>query len=977
MPNFKRIALGITGLALIVIVVYSTLTPTDFRSLLDSECPKENCSYLVIGYEDTDRLELLTRGQDDYLRWLIHRDFFRLYDNRYIALTSKWKVSYYKTYGEDEWITLVRQPSKISIRYDNRSKNELLVTKTTPYYAYNYASGYGGDLVETFLIDPNSDFSNFPKDYSVEWLPSDKRNSYLHKLEWIVSDLEPLEDSEEGILSKDFYYFNHKVKIHWDGSLVDFATYDKQSEKLDVHFLNKTGVQRLNVTAVDPTLTRVILKFDGTNDDVYYELGEDANITVELEEYFSGNPIYATVNLTIDAPGYGADYYGNTTPYNYIWTTIAGLNEFAGGASGVNNSFTNAPENVSFTDYLELNGGDNVINATVNLTGYASGSSYPYNVKLWLNGSLLAQVAGTLKEGESSETSFNDSSSSKNRNFTTGSGSQEFFVSIPQSASVTSGYVNLTGSSVAVGYAGSVAQDHTFIESLEANGSYLLVLRNDGNGPIVYQDYWNGTYTNSLVSACTTSGLFTTPYGLADNTTHIFIGRKGSGSYSDCAYVTQTTLGGTSCGTTRELYFENGQRNNSNPVDMTGNGSRIYSIDAGSSDCYLFNYDDTFTASTVCSPIIASSKLDYNSKTNLTAQVSALDESCDSITINDDGNLLITDGYNAYEFYPNGTYTGDTFSFSAPTTDGVAFNSSSDSYFVMYYDNLYYYDTDAYPHNVTLNVGSDDDDEWTFTGNFFQTDNRTTNFSSEINDYLAICTPTNGFCDVPLRVATDSSGQVTLDGLEVNYSISFNPVTLNSTVLQSYLDNSSGWVNLTVNISSETNGSVYVNDLRLRKNGSSNITMTGEYGGNGTYVASNGGNETRVVYSEFSVASASDVIAFIPKTVNDTWVKPYGQTNSTPFWNITKTAYDKNFDVSVSLNKSLCSCITNVTISNTSDFSDGVALSTNQQTIYSDLSTNAGFWLWANLDNCSYTAFRYCNFQFNVDSCCKDCVGCW
>jgi subtilase family serine protease len=76
---------------------------------------------------------------------------------------------------------------------------------------------------------------------------------------------------------------------------------------------------------------------------------------------------------------------------------------------------------------------------------------------------------------------------------------------------------------------------------------------------------------------------------------------------------------------------------------------------------------------------------------------------------------------------------------------------------------------EAYPSNVSLNVGNDSDIEWSYTGALVEAVT-TPDLSDEINEYLGICTPDeDGNCTVPLVFTSDSAGVIEVSGIDIEY----------------------------------------------------------------------------------------------------------------------------------------------------------------------------------------------------------------
>ena len=88
--------------------------------------------------------------------------------------------------------------------------------------------------------------------------------------------------------------------------------------------------------------------------------------------------------------------------------------------------------------------------------------------------------------------------------------------------------------------------------------------------------------------------------------------------------------------------------------------------------------------------------------------------------------------------------------------------------------------------NVTLTVGNSV--VWNYTGQFTQTNNRTTNFNSVINSYLSNCTAYQGFCYVPFTFRSATNGTIQYsdvylsnEGFTENYSV-YNNVTYSGAI---------------------------------------------------------------------------------------------------------------------------------------------------------------------------------------------------
>jgi len=118
------------------------------------------------------------------------------------------------------------------------------------------------------------------------------------------------------------------------------------------------------------------------------------------------------------------------------------------------------------------------------------------------------------------------------------------------------------------------------------------------------------------------------------------------------------------------------------------------------------------------------------------------------------------------------------------------------------------------PSNVSVEVGIiDGDKEFSQTGDFLTT-NRTEDLSYAINESLYYCS--DDICQVNIYVTSDTAGKIRLSDLFVNYSISDSSfVTVNTSLIQSFLGNSSGFVDIPFSISSTTKGGVNISDIRF------------------------------------------------------------------------------------------------------------------------------------------------------------------
>ncbi len=151
---------------------------------------------------------------------------------------------------------------------------------------------------------------------------------------------------------------------------------------------------------------------------------------------------------------------------------------------------------------------------------------------------------------------------------------------------------------------------------------------------------------------------------------------------------------------------------------------------------------------------------DGSNPQNITLEVSHLNPEG---ILQRDGVIWLSDDGGAVEsvfgYLENGTFTGDD----------IIIDVSNDLDFSFSDENLFYtYDqtTDNvnsfFPFNVSslnpfIDIGADGIKEFTFSGDFNQT-NRTENLFSSVNLFLSSCVYSGGFCNVPVRFGMDSLG---------------------------------------------------------------------------------------------------------------------------------------------------------------------------------------------------------------------------
>lgn len=301
----------------------------------------------------------------------------------------------------------------------------------------------------------------------------------------------------------------------------------------------------------------------------------------------------------------------------------------------------------------------------------------------------------------------------------------------------------------------------------------------------------------------------------------------------------------------------------------------------------------------------------------------------------------------------------------------------------LYEEALYHYNTTSYPNNTWIEFGTVDGvRDWNNTQYFTTTETVSLNSTelSTLNTYInATCTiDSSGYCNVPVTIYSNKGGYLTLDNINVNYNVSFNPFVMNASIIGSYLNITSGFVNLPIKFSSDTAGILEVSDLKYDYVGGNKSywirAHTADYATNTTY-------NLTYYYSDWDYALPSNIqyLEFIPNSPTSKNVSPYGQRdNSNPIINITTTNYGGLMNLSIYLNESQNNSCVNLSYA-FKNITGKIAL-INQT--YQNLTNNTvGYfgnvplYLYADY-GCSYNTWALWYPEIFFRGCCKDCDIC-
>ncbi|GAG21844.1 unnamed protein product, partial [marine sediment metagenome] len=251
----------------------------------------------------------------------------------------------------------------------------------------------------------------------------------------------------------------------------------------------------------------------------------------------------------------------------------------------------------------------------------------------------------------------------------------------------------------------------------------------------------------------------------------------------------------------------------------------------------------------------------------------------------------------------------------------------------------------------------------------------TDDFGTSMNTFLDSCVvDSEDFCYIPMQAFSNTLGTMTFDDIRINYTHNPNPILLNITLVQSYLDNSENFTTIPINIKSDGVGNITVDDLKYDYAGGNSSVIVrahkNDYSVNVT-------NNITYYYSGWNGVFPDKVsfIEFIPDTSTSKNVTPWKQTSSTPIINFTSTAYGgKTLDFSVLMNDSE-SCI-NTTITDANNKTAGSLLVLNtfvNLTTSKSYLTTFGMWGWDDYACSTSASWDLFDPWYYLRACCQNC----
>lgn len=796
------------------------------------------------------------------------------------------------------------------------------------------------------------------------------------------------------------------------------------------------GSQSTQTGALVVSYQNTTLTCDGNANNAKYEYGTTANCTVST---FTGD----TVCIDIDAPGEGVNVTCGTSSVSYNFTINVLRNKnFSDGE--LTKNFTLNPINIT----IRMDNRTDIINASINLTGYIKNGAYPENLTIYKGDRVHAMFPGFLKN--STLFIYRFIFEDLYYNILNLSYAQQESKTIWINASSTNfNPINLSFN--ITGYNVDADNEVAFIEYFNnTNASTNLINGSIKSGIGIYENFENlytdtsGRWTQTETGGWSTSDDgFTT--GQSDNyylMEHTDTGSSGAKTLKSTLDMVDLDIQNISWininrnmavsggggrphatgGTT--LYFTDGTAqvlvrdwtcSNCGTQSITENLTINRTNSDSNSWAYSVNGIETGTFSTTTLDSTKPWRLRFFGRCYST--VAGAPNACYSrlkIYNIEIGSALAnksTTGPN----YASGNITSKIVfvapsNFSAATLETVDFTPTNTSIYyylsnnngstwelvlkgirnvfesagnnltwraVLTTDNVnvtpmvHRVNIDIVPsavENITIDLSADFSDDYNFTSQlnsstspqfvFFPTTN-----TSTMNQFFVYsqqnCNDTLT-CLYPIKISADSGGVIEIN----NFTFTQNPneALLNSSDLETCKD-------CVINISFK-NGTVGIDDVRFNFLGSHNITLIAHntsYSENKTFTVF-------VRYSKFDLTLPANISywEFFPTASIQSNVTPYGQSNSTPIWNVSNDAYDDPFDIYVKANSSLNSCI-NLTFSNSNSKVDGIVANTISQRIKNSLALNsyAGVWNYLDLVSCSgpflIPWFEWCGI-------CSDCV---
>jgi hypothetical protein len=776
------------------------------------------------------------------------------------------------------------------------------------------------------------------------------------------------------------------LKLEFPGGYSFGRVYSTGRVRLDYDI--NSNYETFKFRMYDPPVA-ITLYLNGTSANRTVEIGEPLNITAQ------SNVTGLLVCMSINHSYLGENFTCGVSNVTYTWNPTASLRTINGSNSTMNISYASLSNS---TVTLRLHSLDAVNSIKLNLTGVnTSGANWPANVKVYVNNTQVAAIAGQLREGGSTLSTFNDSAASKNISLSS-AGSQASYIVMNKNAIVTDAYVNVTGNpnktlvidGTTTALGGSVSYDYVIIKNggqLQVNGTGWLNLTAK-NVTVDSTSWINATLVggNGGGTNCPTY----TPAG-GTGAGGFGTGGGGGGYGGAGGNGAGPTSGGISYGSSSGATIETGSGGGAGAA-VGGNCGGYGGTGAGMvliNSTYIQIYGN-ITADGTNGQSAGSAGggggasgggvLLYGKYVNINNGNFYLRGGNAGTGISSTGGGGGGGGRFKVFYDTDGTFSNTSSTVSVANGAGAAGGAAGSAGTITYTQAVL---NVVKAQSVYIDVKGDGVMEWnvtfsTFGATYFSS-TVSNNLSSAISSYLSLCTAdTNGNCNVPIILGSNSSGTFNVSNVNVSYTVYFNPVTISAASVQSYLAASSyGYVNVTVKVEANQ-GNVTVSGINISYNGTGVLNVTAFWAGNATYPANSTTKNLTLYYSDFAAAFPFGFMTepvWLPLTNSSKNVSAYGQTSTVPEYNITGRNYGKNFNLTFRINQTLSACMNMTMGPNATSY---IPVNTTRQVVLTNISVNqtAGIWLRLNLNNCS-SGQSYRNIFTEIKTCCIDCMACW
>lgn len=481
-----------------------------------------------------------------------------------------------------------------------------------------------------------------------------------------------------------------------------------------------------------------------------YELKSPVNLTANLTGY-SG-----VMCFDVDHPEFNDTYFCGTNSLNFIFNMTYFRRSIFNDSSSIKNLTWINGGNQSV--FIKAHQYDEVRDLRFNISAYSTNGTVPTNIKIYFNNTLTHNL-GIIPEGASLVTlsTVNDSSSIKNYTFSSVPDTESDYFYLFKEATISSAYVNFTGSSYPIDYYNTVYDEL--------------------NDSVINPDLWEN-YSLSGGSACSPVS-----HCVIVEETSDYLRIYSGASYNFQDRANMRTIGFTGTDSINNITMRVAASQNGN----AGGIGDIVTISVFGNEIY--------TAGSVSNPGSSSDDSVWTIVKNTTAGSNRFD--------------VFNDGVLSRQI----TATSSVIDFQT-SANGAGSGTVNQAQILIYY---IYHNSNLYPTDPYMEIGTvDGDREFSYTG-VFNTTNKSEDFGSVLQNYLdsvSCVANSEGFCYVPFTIGSDTYGRMTIRDINIQYNSNPSPITFNQTLIQNYLGNSTNFTVLPIKIESTQNGTLSLTALQ-------------------------------------------------------------------------------------------------------------------------------------------------------------------